>query len=232
MMAPFIAVPLHAVAPQAQAQKHQVTSLNGKLVMALNPGSSSSGSSRGMVSSLTSEGVQINGCHGQNIPKLGSFNKSFLSHLMSQPSLLENAEYALAECCTHLDIGEAYSCWEAVSEFEDIKVDRGVPTDDEHARACCPLKRFENLVRQSGDVSGLIGNIRLVAKTATKQSRSKEVVRTIAERPVFVDDGGLPQDPNADASPSLLPESTLARLLRFNSFSPPWFTRRNDHEID
>ena len=83
----------------------------------------------------------------------------------------------------------------------------------------------------SGGVVGLIDNIRMVAKTAKRQQEPiYQATPTIEDRVVVPEDGGVPQDAVADES-SLLPESSLTRMLRHNSLLPPWFTQRPDHEI-
>lgn len=87
--APFTAVHLHAVAPQARASKHQVIGLVNGRVLAWSPGSC-----RAMASSTASEGVQHNSSHDQSVPKLEPFNQSRISRLMREPSLLEKAEHA------------------------------------------------------------------------------------------------------------------------------------------
>lgn len=89
----------------------------------------------------------------------------------------------------------------------------------------------------AGGVSGLIDNIRMVARTAKKrllqqQAERHEEAPTAPSRPVFPEDGGLPQDAAADESSGLLPESNLTRMLRRNGRSPAWFTQRPDHESD
>lgn len=225
LMAPFTAVPLHTVVPQARAQKQQITSLNGK-VLAMSPGSSRA---------MASEGVQhsSSSSSSQNVPKMEPFNQSRISRLMREPSLLEKAESALSDKCTALEGDDAYRCWEALSEFENLKetyqVECDIATGDERENACRPLERFENLVRQSGGVSGLIDNIRMVAMTARRQQEPTEVAST-GDRPVLPEDG-VPQDPVADES-GLLPESSLTRMLRHSGLVPAWFTQRPDHESD
>lgn len=86
----------------------------------------------------------------------------------------------------------------------------------------------------AGGVSGLIDNIRMVARTARKQQAAEPSEEALkgAERPVFPEDGGLPQDPVAEESAGLLPESNLTRMLRHSGRSPAWFTQRPDHESD
>lgn len=85
LMAPFTAVPLDTVVPQARAQSKQIASLNGK-VLSMSPGSSRAS---------MSEGVQHNNT-GQNVPKMEPFNQSRISRLVREPSLLEKAEHAIA----------------------------------------------------------------------------------------------------------------------------------------
>jgi hypothetical protein len=230
VVAPFTVVPLHAAAlHQAWAPKHQITSLNGR-VLAWSPGSS-----RAVASSSASEGVHHDSSHGHDVPKLESFNQSRVSRLMREPPLLEKVEHALAERCMHLEGDEAYRCWEALFEFEDIKEayqgECDTATGDNRASACRPLERFQNLVRQSGGLSGLIDNIRMLAKTAKLHKVPTEEVPEPAARPVFPEDGGLPEDPVTEES-GPLPESSLTRMLRHSGRSPAWFTHRPDHESD
>jgi hypothetical protein len=226
-MAPFTAVPLHTVVPQARAQKQQITSLNGK-VLAMSPGSSRAMASEGVQHSSSSSSS-----NSQNVPKMEPFNQSRISRLMREPSLLEKAENALADKCTVLEGDDAYRCWEALFEFENLKetyqVECDVATGDERENACRPLDRFENLVRQSGGVSGLIDNIRMVAMTAKRQQEPTEVAPTAGDRAALHEDGGA-QDA-ADES-GLLPESSLTRMLRHSGLLPAWFTPRPDHESD
>jgi hypothetical protein len=182
---------------------------------------------------MASEGVQHNS-NGQNVPKMEPFNQSRISRLVREPSLLEKAEHAISDKCTLLEGDEAYRCWEALFEFENIKetyqVECDIATGDERENACRPLERFENLVRQSGGVSGLIDNIRMVAKTAKRQQEpTDQVAPTVEDRAASPEDGGMPQDLVADES-GLLPESSLTRMLRHNGLLPAWFTQRPDHE--
>lgn len=191
---------------------------------------------------MAAGGVQRNSSsnHGShNVPKLEPFNQSRISRLMREPSLLEKAEHALAERCVLLEGNEAYRCWEALFEFENVKEahqgECAVASSEDRASACGPLERFENLVRQSGGVSGLIDNILMLAKTAKlqKEEAAEETSETDT-RPVFPEDGGLPMDdaPVAADESGLLPESSLSRMLRRNGCSPAWYTHRPDHESD
>jgi hypothetical protein len=99
VVAPFTVVPLHAAAlHQAWAPKHQITSLNGR-VLAWSPGSS-----RAVASSSASEGVHHDSSHGHDVPKLESFNQSRVSRLMREPPLLEKVEHALAGMPQYLNL--------------------------------------------------------------------------------------------------------------------------------
>lgn len=226
-MAPFVAGLLHAAGPQ-------ITSVNGKAM------ARRSGSCRTMASG----GVQPNSSsHGHDVPKSEPFNQSRISRQLRGPSLLETAENALAEKCTHLEGDEAYRCWEALFEFENIKEEYqqecDVASADERAGACSRLERFQNLVRQSGGASGLIDNVRMVARTAKKkqlqqqqQPEPSEEGSKAADKPVVPEEKVLPQDSAVEESSGLLPESNLTRMLRHSGLSPAWFTRRPDHESD
>jgi hypothetical protein len=184
---------------------------------------------------MASEPVPHNSS-SNDVPKTQPFNQSRISRLVREHSLLEKAEHALADKCTLLEGDEAFRCWEALFEFENIKeecqVECDLATGDDRSTACRPLERFENLVRQSGGVKGLIDNVLMVAKAAKKRPKPVEPVTPTAEKPVFPEDGGLPpQDSVADES-GLLPESDFTRMLRHNGRSPAWFTQRPDHESD
>jgi hypothetical protein len=143
VMAPLAGVPLQSPVTR------QITPGSNWKAMACNR--------RAMASSMASDGVEpLNGSssHGHNVPKAKPFNQSRISRLLREPSLLEKADQALAERCTHLEGDEAYRCWEALFEFEDIKEayqgECDTATGDNRASACRPLERFQNLVRQSG----------------------------------------------------------------------------------
>lgn len=225
-MAPFVAGLLHTVEPQ-------ITSLNGKAM------ARKSSSCRTVVASA---GVQPNSnSHGHGVPKSEPFNQSRISRQMRGPSLLETAENAIAEKCTHLEGDEAYSCWEALFEFENIKEEYQQECDvasfDEREGACGRLERFQNLVRQSGGVSGLIDNIRMIARIAKKkllqhQQEPSEEGAEGTDKSVVHAEECLPQYSVAEDSSGLLPESNLTRMLRHSGLSPAWFTRRPDHESD
>ena len=80
-------------------------------------------------------------------------------------------------------------------------------------------------------MSGLIDNIRMVAKTAKKkQEPSKQAAPIVEDLEVVREDDGVPQDPVSDNS-GLLPESSVTRMLRHNGLLPAWFTQRPDHEL-
>jgi len=90
----------------------------------------------------------------------------------------------------------------------------------------------------AGGASGLIDNVRMVARTAKKkqlQQQQPEAIEEgpkVADKPVLPEDGGLPQDSVVEDSSGLLPESNLKRMLRHSGLSPAWFTHRPDHESD
>lgn len=228
-MALFAAAPMHAIAPHVQSQPRQFPSSIEK-IMARSP----------LICRSMASDVQPNGsAQGHKLPKAEPFNQSRLSRLLREPSLLEKAEHALAERCTHLEGDEAFRCWEALFEFEDIKEayeeECDAASGDDRGSACQHLERFQNLVRQSEGVSGLIDNIRMVARTTKmqhEQAEAGEEVSGRASRPVVPEDGGLPQYPVGEESSGLLPESDLTRMLRHRGSSPAWFTQRPDHEYD
>jgi len=225
-MAPFVAGLLHTVEPK-------ITSVNGKAMARRSSG----------CRTMASGGVQPNSSgHGHDVPKSEPFNQSRISRQMRGPSLLETAENALAEKCTHLEGDEAYSCWEALFEFENIKEEYqqecDVASADEREGACSRLERFQNLVRQSGGASGLIDNVRMVARTAKKKQLQQQKPEPseegpkVDDKPVVPEEEGLPQDSVVEESSGLLPESNLTRMLRHSGLSPAWFTHRPDHESD
>ena len=227
-MAPFVAGLLHAAQPQ-------ITSVNGKAM------ARRSSTCRTMASGVEQPNSSS---HGHDVPISEPFNQSRISRQMRGPSLLETAENALADKCTHLEGDEAYSCWEALFEFENIKEEYqqecDVASADERASACSRLERFQNLVRQSGGASGLIDNVRMVARTAKmrqlqqqqQQQASSEEGSQVADKAVVPEEEGPARDSVVDESSGLLPESNLTRMLRHSGLSPAWFTRRPDHESD
>jgi hypothetical protein len=85
VMAPIIPVPLHAVAPQVQAQKSPTPSSICKL------------SPRAMASAAAKpeNGNNSNNLNNNGVPKMEPFSRSRISRLMREPSLLEKAEHAL-----------------------------------------------------------------------------------------------------------------------------------------
>jgi hypothetical protein len=181
---------------------------------------------------MASEGIQHNSTVGQqSVPKMEPFNQSRISRLVREPSLLEKAENAISDKCTILEGDEAYRCWEALFEFENIKetyqVECDIATGEERENACRPLERFENLVRQSGGVSGLIDNIRMVAKTTKRQQEpTAEQATPMVEAVPREGEDSVPLEESG-----LLPESNLTRMLRHNGLLPPWFTQRPDHDL-
>lgn len=229
VMAPIIPVPLHAVAPQVQAQKSPTPSS----ICKLSPRAMASAAAKPENGNNSNNNLNNNG-----VPKMEPFSRSRISRLMREPSLLEKAEHALGDRCTQLEGDEAYRCWEALFEFENIKksyeVECETAVTGDRPNACRPLERFENLVRQSGGVSGLIDNVRMVARNAKVHQQPLEV--PVTERPIFPEDGGIPapatKGSEKDQDMGVLPESDLTRMLRHQGRTPAWFTHPPDHESD
>lgn len=86
----------------------------------------------------------------------------------------------------------------------------------------------------AGGVSGLIDNVRMVARNAKVHQQPLEV--PVTERPIFPEDGGLPapatKGSEKDQDMGVLPESDLTRMLRHQGRTPAWFTHPPDHESD
>jgi len=90
----------------------------------------------------------------------------------------------------------------------------------------------------AGGASGLIDNVRMVARTAKKKKLQQQKPEPseegpkVDDKPVVPEEEGLPQDSVVEESSGLLPESNLTRMLRHSGLSPAWFTHRPDHESD
>ena len=86
----------------------------------------------------------------------------------------------------------------------------------------------------AGGVSGLIDNVRMVARNAKIHQQPLEV--PVPERPIFPEDGGIPapatKGSEKDQDTGILPESDLTRMLRHRGQVPAWFTHPPDHESD
>lgn len=101
VMAPIIPVPLHAVAPQVQAQKSPTPSS----ICKLSPRAMASAAAKPENGNNSSNNLNNNG-----VPKMEPFSRSRISRLMREPSLLEKAEHALGGMYyTHLS---RHSCVE------------------------------------------------------------------------------------------------------------------------
>jgi hypothetical protein len=168
------------------------------------------------------------GAHHNNLPKKEPFSQSRLSRLMRERSLLEKAEQALSDRCMVLEGDEGYRCWEALSEFENIKEDYedkcNIASSDERGTACRPLERLENLVWQSGGVSGLIDNVMMVARVA-------KLPHAVDPPPVLPEAGEklVSVEEEMKDSSGLLPESLTSQMLRHQGRPAPWFTHPPDH---
>ncbi|MCO5552973.1 hypothetical protein L7F22_006493 [Adiantum nelumboides] len=55
------------------------------------------------------------------VPKIFSFSRSKLSHLIKEPSLLEEAKHAISDRCSVLEGDDVYHCWEVMFKFENMK---------------------------------------------------------------------------------------------------------------
>ncbi|CAK9876772.1 unnamed protein product [Sphagnum jensenii] len=222
-MAPIIPLPLHVVSPQVQSNSSPVlpgSKMGSRPALVsctavLSPGKSSEGGA---------------GAHHNSLPpKMEPFSRSRISRLMREPSLLEKAEQALSDRCMVLEGDEGYRCWEALSEFENIKeayeTQCNIAPSHERGTACHPLERFENLVRQSGGVSGLIDNVIMVAKVAKlPHGVDKPLVLPEAGEPL---NNSMEEETKDDSG--LLPESLTSQMLRHQGRPAPWFTHPPDH---
>ncbi|CAK9871055.1 unnamed protein product [Sphagnum jensenii] len=220
-MAPITPLWLHIMSPRVQSSNnsHVMVGSNKKTSRvavvsssAVSPGKPSEGG----------------GAHHNNLPKKEPFSQSRISRLMRERSLLEKAEQALSDRCMVLEGDEGYRCWEALSEFENIKEDYeekcNIASSDERGTACRPLERLENLVRQSGGVSGLIDNVMMAARVA-------KLPHAVDAPPVLPEAGEklLSVEEEMKDSSGLLPESLTSQMLRHQGRPAPWFTHPPDH---
>ncbi|KAI5082009.1 hypothetical protein GOP47_0001752 [Adiantum capillus-veneris] len=178
------------------------------------------------------------------IPKLEPFNRSRVSRLMKEPSLLEKAEHAISDRCSILEGDEAYQCWEALFEFENMKEEYtgqcNIAPATERQTACGPLERLESFVRQSGGVASLINNVRVLAMANEMRKASNATAQEVshvasidvtngnveAEKAhFFPEPGELPpskEDLELEQS-AMMPESQFTRVLRAVGIPAPWF---------
>ncbi|MCO5606837.1 hypothetical protein L7F22_061028 [Adiantum nelumboides] len=178
------------------------------------------------------------------IPKLEPFNRSRLSRLVKEPSLLEKAEHAISDRCSVLEGDDAYHCWEALFEFENMKEEYtgecNIAPANERQTACWPLERLESFVRQSGGVASLINNVRVLARANEKRKLSNATTMQEAShvtsvdstsdnepehRKIFFEPGDLPpskEDLELEKS-AMWPESPFTRVLRAVGIPAPWF---------
>jgi len=220
-MAPITPLWLHIMSPRVQPSNnsHVMVGSNKKTSRvavvsssAVSPGKPSEGG----------------GAHHNNLPKKEPFSQSRISRFMRERSLLEKAEQALSDRCMVLEGDEGYRCWEALSEFENIKEDSeekcNIASSDERGTACRPLERLENLVRQSGGVSGLIDNVMMAARVA-------KLPHAVDAPPVLPEAGEklLSVEEEMKDSSGLLPESLTSQMLRHQGQPAPWFTHPPDH---
>lgn len=115
-------------------------------------------------------------------PKLEPFSRDKITRGVREPGLLKKAEKAIMERCSTLEGEESFSCWETFFEFEKMKEESeelcNVSFSEDGISDCQPLERMENLVRQSGGVKSLIGNVSTIAKMPKLQNeaQSKEQI--------------------------------------------------------
>lgn len=170
-MAPIMPPPAQLIT-SPQCQSPTVTASKSPRALAAT-GFSTRASIVSPVAHLDNKGESMSPPQGDGIPKMEPFNRSRISRLMKEPPLLQKAEQGLADRCTTLEGDDAYNCWEALFEFENLKnefqQECEVAADADKGSACRPLERFENLVRQSGGVSTLIDNVRMLAYANKKQ---------------------------------------------------------------
>ncbi|CAK9226542.1 unnamed protein product [Sphagnum troendelagicum] len=211
-MAPIIPLPLHVVSPQVQSNSSPVlpgSKMGSRPALVsctavLSPGKSSEGGA---------------GAHHNSLPpKMEPFSRSRISRLMREPSLLEKAEQALSDRCMVLEGDEGYRCWEALSEFENIKVVL-------QSRNLCSIMLLQPLVVPSCGVSGLIDNVIMVAKVAKlPHGVDKPLVLPEAGEPL---NNSMEEETKDDSG--LLPESLTSQMLRHQGRPAPWFTHPPDH---
>ncbi|KAH7420326.1 hypothetical protein KP509_13G002300 [Ceratopteris richardii] len=183
------------------------------------------------------------------VPKLEPFSQSRVSRLMKGPSLLEKAEHAILDRCTILEGDDAYNCWEAFSEFEDMKHEYSaqcnIAAPDQRQTECHPLERFENFVRQSGGAASLVKNVRMLALANKKRKSAEETPRVQAavstletdasdaivdgsnSEHFFPEPGALPptKEELQLEEEARMPESSFTRLLRAVGNPAPWFSQ-------
>eukprot|EP00249_Psilotum_nudum_P009250 c21813_g1_i2 orf=290-760(+) len=150
---------------------------------------------------------------------------------------------------------DAYRCWEALFEFENIKEDCEVrchtASPEDRMIACRPLERLEHMVRQSNSLSSLMENVKMLARmhkasvdhmdatsekspeSTPKESGSDEKSES-GGRMQFPEPGGLPptkEELELEES-AMMPDSSYTRMLRRRGRPASWYTHRPEHETD
>ncbi|CAM6111236.1 unnamed protein product [Calypogeia fissa] len=172
-------------------------------------------------------------------PKLEPFSQSRLSRAMRERSFLRKAEDAMNEKCMVLEGEDAFECWEALFDYENMKEEAEtectIAESGERQDECKKLERLENVVRQSGGVNSLIDNVRMMTKIkeANKHKEppnEQDWLQAVAdagkedgEKPQeqhheFLEDGGIPktQKELQEEMDALLPESPFSRFLKWS----------------
>ncbi|CAM6096931.1 unnamed protein product [Calypogeia fissa] len=172
-------------------------------------------------------------------PKLEPFSQSRLSRAMRERSFLRKAEDAMNEKCMVLEGEDAFECWEALFDYENMKEEAEtectIAEPGERQDECKKLERLENMVRQSGGVNSLIDNVRMMTKIkeANKQKEppnEQDWLQAVADagkedgenaqeqQHEFLEDGGIPktQKELQEEMDALLPESPFSRFLKWS----------------
>jgi len=172
-------------------------------------------------------------------PKLEPFSRDKVTRGIREPSLLRKAEKGIMDRCSTLEGEESFSCWETFFEFEKMKEESenlcNVSSSEDGISDCQPLEQMENLVRQSGGVKSLIGNVSMIAKMPKlqKEAQSKEQIpmpsssspvsdaNSPKERP-FLEPDELPksQEELEEEERERMPDSPYTKMLRrFSEFT-------------
>lgn len=172
-------------------------------------------------------------------PELEPFSRDKITRGIREPALLKKAEKAIMERCSTLEGEESFSCWETFFEFEKMKEESeqlcNVSSSEDGISDCQPLEQMENLVRQSGGVKSLIGNVNMIAKMPKLQNeaQSKEQIpMTSSSSPVsdanspkerpFLQPDELPksQEEIEEEEREKMPDSPFTKMLRrFSKFT-------------
>lgn len=185
----------------------------------------------------------------EGVPKMEPFNRSRVSRLSREPPLLEKAEQAISDRCSILEGDDAYRCWEALFEFENLKEELSgncnIAPHSERATACRPLERLEHVVRQSGGVRSLINNVQMLAKVNEmrkaadkepgKQGNTRSCVESKnqegdfeSEKSQYFHEAGSFPPSKEELELEMndkMPESSFTSVLRAMGIPSPWLSQ-------